>query len=302
MNDISSLLKQAVVQLTQPVSDSSFQNISETPKLDAELLLAKVLQKDRTYLFTWPEKELDAEQEEAFNQLLARRVAGEPIAYILGEKDFWSLTLKVAPHTLIPRPDTETLVEWVCDLAYDNQLADQEIQVLDLGTGTGAIALALAKEFPKWKVTGVDLIPEAVALAKENQQLNNIRNAEFIQSSWFEKIAAENQFTIIVSNPPYIDKNDKHLALGDVRFEPSSALIADDQGLADIKMIAEQAKNYLTADAALLFEHGYDQGDAVRKILDTNGFCDVSTRIDLGENDRVTLGLNGGSNNNAGFL
>lgn len=285
---IALLIKQAAEQLS---------NISDSAKLDAEILLAHSLGKDRTYLFTWSDRELSVEQIAQFESLLARRITGEPIAYIIGSKDFWSLTLKVAPHTLIPRPDTETLVEWIIDLAEDNNLAKQNIKVLDLGTGTGAIALAIAKEFPNWQVTGVDLIAEAVNLANQNKVLNKISNVEFLQSSWFESLEKENQFTFIVSNPPYIDPEDLHLTQGDVRFEPSSALIADDHGLADIKHISQQAAQYLSKDSAILFEHGYDQADAVRKILAAQGLHEISTRVDLAGNDRITMAMSQDENN-----
>ncbi|MDE1337891.1 peptide chain release factor N(5)-glutamine methyltransferase [Vibrio aestuarianus] len=270
-------LKAATTQLQESGSDS--------PSVDAAVLMCHVLDKPRSYLLTWPEKLLTAEQQQHFEQLLSRRFAGEPIAYIVGEREFWSLPLKVAPSTLIPRPDTERLVEVA--LAKSNQIYGD---ILDLGTGTGAIALALASELPGRRVVGVDLRPEAQALATENAQRLAITNVTFLQGSWFEPIEPGTKFALIVSNPPYIEENDPHLTQGDVRFEPLSALVAKDNGLADIKYITEYARGYLQPQAWLVFEHGYDQGQAVREILVSLGYYNVVTEKDYAGNDRVTLG------------
>lgn len=270
-------LKAATTQLQESGSDS--------PSVDAAVLMCHVLDKPRSYLLTWPEKLLTAEQQQHFEQLLSRRFAGEPIAYIVGEREFWSLPLKVAPSTLIPRPDTERLVEVA--LAKSNQI---DGDILDLGTGTGAIALALASELPGRRVVGVDLRPEAQALATENAQRLAITNVTFLQGSWFEPIEPGTKFALIVSNPPYIEENDPHLTQGDVRFEPLSALVAEDNGLADIKYITEYARGYLQPQAWLVFEHGYDQGQAVREILVSLGYHNVVTEKDYAGNDRVTLG------------
>ncbi|MDE1326311.1 peptide chain release factor N(5)-glutamine methyltransferase [Vibrio aestuarianus] len=270
-------LKAVTTQLQESGSDS--------PSVDAAVLMCHVLDKPRSYLLTWPEKLLTAEQQQHFEQLLSRRLAGEPIAYIVGEREFWSLPLKVAPSTLIPRPDTERLVEVA--LAKSNQI---DGDILDLGTGTGAIALALASELPGRRVVGVDLRPEAQALATENAQRLAITNVTFLQGSWFEPIEPGTKFALIVSNPPYIEENDPHLTQGDVRFEPLSALVAKDNGLADIKYITEYARGYLQPQAWLVFEHGYDQGQAVREILVSLGYHNVVTEKDYAGNDRVTLG------------
>lgn len=264
---------------------------SESPALDAELLLAKVLDKNRTYLFTWPEKLLSSSQLTLFKRFVERRLKGEPIAYIIGEQGFWTLTLKVNTSTLIPRPETELLIELALDL-----LANKPAQILDLGTGTGAIALALASENPTFSVLGLDCIPEAVQLATENQQQCNIANAAFKLSNWFSVLDDQNRdgddrrFDLIVSNPPYIDSADPHLSQGDVRFEPKSALVADQAGLADIQLIANQARNYLLDGGWLMFEHGYDQGESAREILTALGYRSVKTFQDLGDRDRVTRG------------
>lgn len=269
-------IAEALAQAHLPNSDSA--------ALDAELLLAHVLQKKRTYLRTWPERELTAEQAAVFQALLARRQQGEPVAYLLGSQGFWSLDLAVAPHTLIPRPDTESLVEAALALNLSAQAS-----VLDLGTGTGAIALALAKEQRGWQVLGVDRIAEAVALAQANAQRNQINNAQFAQSNWFSGLAAQ-YFALIVSNPPYIAEADPHLEQGDVRFEPRSALTAGHDGLADIRQIIAQAPSWLSAGGWLLFEHGYDQAAAVAALLIDQGFVQITQREDLAGHIRVTGG------------
>jgi release factor glutamine methyltransferase len=208
------------------------------------------------------------------------------VAYILGEQGFWDLTLNVAPHTLIPRPDTESLIDWVLDQGL------QPKRILDLGTGTGAIALALAKEFPEAQVIGVDLIPQAVALANSNKEKNQITNVQFLQSSWFEKVPVDT-FDLIVSNPPYIDEADEHLSQGDVRFEPASALIAQNHGLADLQHIAQQAKRYLSAGGCLLMEHGWQQAEFVCEYLQSCGYINTDSGRDLAGKWRFTYGFLG---------
>ena len=257
---------------------------SPTAQLDIELLLAHVLGKNRSYLRTWPERELDAEQLKRFNEALARRQAGEPVAYILGQQGFWTLELEVASHTLIPRPDTELLVETALSL-----IPATPAQVLDLGTGTGAIALALASERPAWQVTGVDRIAEAVELAERNRQRLGFNHARFVQSHWFSALAGQ-RYQMIVSNPPYIAADDRHLNEGDVRFEPSSALVAGADGLDDIRHIVEQAPEHLENGGWLLLEHGFDQAEAVCALLSARGFTQVESRRDLGGHQRISLG------------
>jgi release factor glutamine methyltransferase len=257
---------------------------SPSPKLDAELLLAAALGKPRSYLRTWPEREPDAEQLARYQADLARRRSGEPIAYILGRQGFWSLDLIVAPHTLIPRPDTELLVETVLALLPATPAA-----LLDLGTGTGAIALALASERQAWRLTGVDRVPQAVALAECNRAQLKLTNARFVESHWFSALAGQ-CYQLIVSNPPYIAADDRHLAEGDVRFEPSSALVAGTDGLDDIRLIIQQAPGYLEAGGWLLLEHGFDQAAAVRELLNARGFVAVESRRDLAGHERISLG------------
>lgn len=257
---------------------------SDSAKRDAEILLAQVSGKSRSWLIAFDDSELDSAQLEKLEALLARREAGEPIAYLTGEREFWSLPLSVSPHTLIPRPDSEVLVEQA--LA---RLPAEADSVLDLGTGSGAIALAIASERPGCRVIGVDRIPAAVELARHNAAKLALSNAHFQHSNWFSALAEE-RFTMIVSNPPYIDAADTHLSEGDVRFEPASALVAADGGLADIRVIAAAAGQHLLAEGWLLLEHGWQQAAEVRQILRDNNFRAVETCQDYGGNDRVTFG------------
>ena len=260
---------------------------SDSAKLDVEILLSLVLKKARSYLFTWPEKKLSDEQLLEFIHLLSRRAEGEPIAYITGEKEFWSLPFAVSKATLIPRPDTETLVELVLDL-YHN---DESITCLDLGTGTGAIALALASEKSTWKIDATDFNVEAVKLAQYNAKNFNLTHVNIYQSDWFEEISKNKKFDIIVSNPPYIDEDDINLSQGDVRFEPKTALVATEQGLADIKHIADKARCFLHTGGKLFFEHGFEQGQAVRTILTGLGYKNAQTRQDLNGHDRISWAI-----------
>ncbi|MGN2387461.1 peptide chain release factor N(5)-glutamine methyltransferase [Pseudomonas syringae] len=258
---------------------------SPTARLDIELLLAAALGKPRSFLHTWPERIVSTEAAVAFAGYLQRRRTGEPVAYILGQQGFWKLDLEVAPHTLIPRPETEMLVEAALELVP----AFATAQVLDLGTGTGAIALALANDRQQWKVTAVDRVPEAVALAERNRQRLQLDNAQVLNSHWFSALEGR-QFDLIISNPPYIADADPHLSAGDVRFEPSSALTAGADGLDDLRTIITDAQAHLNADGWLLLEHGYDQGPAVRELLTRHGFERIQTRRDLGEHERITFG------------
>ncbi len=257
---------------------------SSTARLDAELLLAAAIGKSRSFLHTWPERIVSSEAAETFAGYLQRRRAGEPVAYILGQQGFWKLDLEVAPHTLIPRPDTELLVEAALELQ-----AAGPAKVLDLGTGTGAIALALAHERPTWQVTAVDRVDEAVALAERNRQRLGLDNVQVRASHWFGALAGQ-RFDLIISNPPYIAAEDPHLVAGDVRFEPSSALVAGPDGLDDLRLIVAQAPEYLLPGGRLLLEHGYDQAEAVRQLLSAHGFAEVASRRDLGGHERITLG------------
>ncbi|WP_279305961.1 peptide chain release factor N(5)-glutamine methyltransferase [Pokkaliibacter plantistimulans] len=254
----------------------------ESPQADAEVLLTWVLGRNRAYLRAFDDLQLSDTQWLQYQTAVERRQCGEPVAYIMGVREFWSLPLRVEPSTLIPRPDTETLVE-VALL----QLSATQARVLDLGTGTGAIALALASERPGWQVTGVDRLPEAVALARKNAMSLQL-NVAFLLSHWYAQVTGA--FDLIVSNPPYIDSNDPHLLQGDVRFEPHSALVAADQGLADITCIVDHAPGYLTDGGWILLEHGWQQAESVQLLLRQKGFSSVQSWQDLGGNDRVTGG------------
>ncbi|MBH0028284.1 peptide chain release factor N(5)-glutamine methyltransferase [Pseudoalteromonas sp. SWN29] len=256
---------------------------SESAKLDAQVLLLHILQKPHSYLFTWPEHELNAEQQQQFDNFCQRRLNGEPVAHITGRREFWSLSLEVNATTLIPRPDTETLVEQALEVALP-----ATAKVLDLGTGTGAIALALGSEMPNWQITAVDRVSDAVALATRNQQRLAINNVRVKQSNWFSELHGE-KFNLIVTNPPYIESSDIHLNQGDVRFEPLSALVADDCGMSDIKQIITQSRDYLLSSGYLLIEHGFEQGEAVRHFFKKMAFVNIKTVKDLGNNDRVTF-------------
>ncbi|MFQ1932166.1 peptide chain release factor N(5)-glutamine methyltransferase [Aeromonas veronii] len=258
----------------------------ESPRADADVLLCHLLDCRRSYLMTWPERELDAAQQATLQGWLVRRLNGEPIAHLVGEREFWSLPLKVSPATLIPRPDTEVLVEQAL-----TRIPQGPCAVLDLGTGTGAIALAIKSERPELDVWAVDRMADAAALARENSAALGLP-IEVRDGSWFAPLDEQvPRFAVIVSNPPYIDGADPHLEQGDVRFEPRSALVADEAGLADIRHIATHAPAYLHSEGWLLLEHGWDQGMAVRQLLLGLGYRSVTTVRDYGENERVTLGM-----------
>ncbi|PHM73459.1 peptide chain release factor N(5)-glutamine methyltransferase [Xenorhabdus kozodoii] len=257
---------------------------SDSPKRDAEILLQYVTGRSRTYLIAFNETPISPEAASRLDAVLARRIQGEPIAYIVGEREFWSLPLAVSPATLIPRPDTECLVEKALEL-----LPDSSALILDLGTGTGAIALALASERHDCQITGVDINPDAVALAKHNAAKLSFHNVNFLQSEWFSTVG-ERQFDMIVSNPPYIDEHDLHLREGDVRFEPATALIAAQNGMADLQIIVEQARHFLLPSGWLLLEHGWKQGIVVRNLFLEQGYQQIATFQDYGGNERITVG------------
>lgn len=269
---------------------------SESAKADAEILLAHCLQKSRTWLFTWPEKAVDQTTATGFLHLIAERAKGIPIAHLTKQREFWTLKLKVTADTLIPRPETELLVETALSLLplpskekETGVKSKKTLSILDLGTGSGAIALAIASERPDIAVTACDVSPGALAVAQENAQTNHILNVQFIQSDWFSNIPSQ-QFDLIMSNPPYIEENDPHLSRGDVRFEPLSALISGEDGLDDIRKITQEAPLWLKAGGWLLLEHGYNQGIVVSRLLQATGFQQVRCLPDLAGNDRVSLG------------
>ena len=273
MSTVSEALDWATEQLRE----------SDDARLDSQVLLAYALNVSRTWLFTWPDKALDGATLTAFSALIDERKSGIPIAYITGYRDFWSLRLKVTPDTLIPRADTELLVETALTLKNVEKPCD----VIDPGTGTGAIALSLANECPSWRITATDINPETLAVAKENAQSLEL-TVSFKESAWFDAIS--DRFDLIISNPPYIESDDPHLQQGDLRFEPAGALASGKDGLDDIRRLVQHALKHLKKDGYLLLEHGYQQAEAVRSLMAEAGYTDIETHQDIEDRDRVTLG------------
>lgn len=253
-------------------------------RLEAELLLLHVLGKPRSWVIAHADDVLDEAQLAAFGALVQRRRDGEPVAYITGHRGFWTLNLEVTPATLIPRPETELLVE----LALARIVATA--RVADLGTGSGAIALAVARECPTANIVATDASADALAVAERNAARHGIRNVRFAQGDWLAPLAGE-RFDLIVSNPPYIEADDPHLGQGDLRFEPASALASGADGLDDIRRIVAQARDHLAPGGSLLMEHGWNQGPAVRAVLEAAGYSEVFTEQDLEQRDRVSGGI-----------
>lgn len=257
---------------------------SPSPAIDAQYLLLHVLKKELSWLRLHEDVHVSLGQHETFDAMLSRREQGEPVAYLTGSRGFWSLDLEVNRHTLIPRPETEMLVEF----ALEKIPAGSALQVLDLGTGSGAIALAVKKERPRTTVTAVDASRDALNVARKNAEQLQLP-VEFLHSDWFAALQGR-QFDLLLSNPPYIDANDMHLGQGDVRFEPLSALVSAENGLHDIARIAAAAREYCRPNAWLAFEHGHDQGMAVRKVFEQNAYTEITTRRDLSGHERITFG------------
>jgi release factor glutamine methyltransferase len=257
---------------------------TESARRDTEILLCHCLGKPRAWLYTWPEKEVSPECAQRFSHLLAQRRTGMPVAYITGEREFWSLQLAVNSATLIPRPETETLVAWALELPLP-----ETASVLDLGTGCGAIALAVASERPLWQVTALDASSQALQLARANAARAGLQRVSFLPSNWYEAVG-EQRFDLLLANPPYIDGDDPHLACGDVRFEPRSALVSAHGGLADLDLLVTGAPAQLLDGGWLLLEHGFEQADAVRGMLLHAGFRQVSTRRDMAGQERISGG------------
>ncbi|OOZ40666.1 peptide chain release factor N(5)-glutamine methyltransferase [Solemya elarraichensis gill symbiont] len=273
-----------VKELLQQATDR-LEEVTETPALEARLLLAHLLDRPESWLIAWPEHQPTADQHARFEQLLEQRLLGNPIAHLLSQRDFWSLELKVTPDVLIPRPDTETVIETLLNM-FDDQL---RLRVLDLGTGTGAIALALASERKQWEIHASDISAKALEVARENAARHQL-DIHFHLGSWFETIPADMRFDLLVSNPPYICENDPHLAQGDVRFEPQLALTSGPDGLDAIRQLVREAPAHLVAGGMLMLEHGYDQAEEVTQLLDSAGYYQIETCLDHGGNQRVTFG------------
>lgn len=250
----------------------------------ARVLLRTVLQETDAHLAAHPEQALTTAQQARFQDWVERRRAGEPVAYLTGEREFYSLALKVTPAVLIPRPETELLV----DAALEVIPANAPCRLLDLATGSGCVAIAIAKQRPRARVTATDISPAALVVARENAARHGV-TIEFIESDWFAALAGRH-FDLIVANPPYLAEGDAHLAQGDLRFEPRHALAAGAAGLDGIEVIAEQAVNHLGAGGRLLFEHGHDQGSCARALLGAAGYQDIATRRDLAGLERVSGG------------
>jgi release factor glutamine methyltransferase len=258
----------------------------DTPSLDAELLLAYALRQPRAHLHAWPEKLLSPTQRAVFAALIKRRSQLEPIAYITGVKEFWSLPLTVTRATLIPRPETEGLVEQVLALPF---LATQPLAIAELGTGSGAIAIALATERPAWHIFATDLSGSALAVAEQNAEKLQITNIHFFQGDWCNALPAQ-RFAIIVSNPPYIAEKEWSAYARGLEYEPREALTAGSDGLDAIKTICQQATEYLLPGGFLIIEHGFKQGAVVREIFMENGYQDVVLTKDLSNQERITVG------------
>ena len=252
---------------------------------DAALLLAHALQRPRTWLYAHGDASVDADTAARFEALVARRIDGEPVAYLTGSRGFWRFDLRVTPDTLIPRPETELLVE----LALQRLPADRALAVADLGTGSGAIALALARERPRARVLATDASAAALEVARGNAAALGIGNVVFREGDWFAPLAGE-RFDLVASNPPYIALDDPHLDDGDLRFEPPAALASGADGLDAIRAIAQGAPMHLLPGGWLLVEHGWEQGRAVRMLFEAAGLREVATHADLEQRDRVTLG------------
>jgi release factor glutamine methyltransferase len=276
MHSIKSVLAEAADSLVSS-SDSAI--------LDAEILLSLVLNKERSHLRAWPDKQLEPDQINAFWSLIQKRQQGTPIAYITGNREFWSRDFHVTPDVLIPRPDTELLIELSLKLISKESAP----KIIDLGTGSGIIAITLAAEYPSAEVSATDFSFPALRIAELNADKHNVSHINFYHSDWFASVP-DNQFNLIISNPPYIAEDDSHLQQGDVRFEPQTALCAAEQGLSDIKNIADAARSYLEQGGHLLIEHGYNQQQQVQAIFKDFHYDNIQTYTDLSGQPRVTYG------------
>ncbi|MCP3672221.1 MAG: peptide chain release factor N(5)-glutamine methyltransferase [Gammaproteobacteria bacterium] len=256
------------------------------PRLEAEVLLSSLLDKPRTYLVAWPEMQLSPEQTESFISMLERRTTHEPIAYITGYREFWSLNFEVTPDTLIPRPETETLVE----LTLEHIPHGIPLNIADLGTGSGVIAAAIASERPQCSILATDLSPSTLRVAERNFHRLGLNNIQTALGEWCHALPPGKPFDIIISNPPYVAEGDGHLAQNGLPWEPQLALRSGDDGLDDISRIITCTPNHITSGGWLILEHGFDQGERVRSLLEQAGFSAIHTSHDLSGHDRVTAG------------
>ena len=257
--------------------------VSESPRLEAEILMGLVLRKPRSFLHAWPEERLSMTQAECYETLLRRRFSGEPIAYMTGIREFWSMPLKITPDVLIPRPETELLVEKTLLRLPD----DEALRVLDLGSGSGAVALAIARERPRAHVVGVDISHAALDVARTNARLQKLANVEFRESDWFDAVRGE-KFHVVVGNPPYVAEDDPHLSRGDALFEPRLALDAGPAGMGCFRAIVDRAHNYIVRQGWLLLEHGPDQHMPLRRLLEAQHYHDITIHKDAAGHNRVT--------------
>lgn len=298
-NRVAPTYRDLLTQATQTLYDCS-----ETPRIDAEYLMQHTIEQSMGWLISYGNTFATADHTKAFLKIIEKRAEGIPVAYLMGYRDFWTLRLKVNQHVLIPRGDTEVLVEQ----ALDRIDPSGQLRILDMGTGSGAIALSIAKERPNCQVVASDKHHSALEVARGNAKSNKIENIEFILSDWFEAFDSKNSkdsvaiglqnsqsksfnrkpFDLIASNPPYIEPNDPHLTKGDLRFEPNTALVSDDCGLSDLIQIIQDAPNYLNENGWLLLEHGFNQANDVEEILNNNGFTNIRLYSDLNHLPRCT--------------
>lgn len=276
------------LSISEALSESKqLAGYSDSSRLDAELFLAAALNCSREYIYTWPNDEVSRRQLNTYHSYLERRRGGEPVAYILGRQAFWDFDLTVNESVLIPRPETEQLVEWAIDLL--SCCSSDCVHIADLGTGSGAIALALASTNHFWQLSAVDVSEDALKVARMNAEELNLTNIDYIHASWCDGFT-QDKFDLIVANPPYVVKGDPHLREGDLPFEPELALISDESGKADIRRIAQSSREFLKDDSWLLLEHGYDQKQEVEIILKSLGYKDIECRQDYAGIDRMTIG------------
>jgi len=278
---IADLLARAAESL-QPVTDS--------PRLEAEVLLTHITGKDRAHFLAWPERMLEDSLIERFHSLCQRRCRGEPVAYLTGQREFWSRPFRVSPAVLIPRPETELLVETALSLCRV-----ERPRILDLGTGSGALAITLALELAGSPVVAVDSSAAALACAAANAENLGASSLRLVRSDWFAELGGEGRFDLIVANPPYVASGDPHLEQGDLRFEPAAALVAGADGLQALRTIIARAPGFLAEDGWLAVEHGYRQGAAVAGLMEASGYRRIATRCDLLGNERVTFGCRAAS-------